>query len=236
MPVNSDLVGGIPNKQETIMPRQKSEFRSSWGKATQVFSALCDEVHLIGGTDEHLRQIETDPKLRRQLAELVVNSYGLLVPELKVWKTIKLGFHRTPDAYRQSNFAQGNRIYQYADQILDKVTVSPTETKINLAVVTVADLGFKRATHYDVICKRIIEIGAQLCLNEVGPALRDQYTDQPFDEYNVIAMEPLIVSVDDLRIFSVSRDIGGRWLDACHGNPGYAWNPGDRFVVAVPRK
>jgi hypothetical protein len=124
-----------------------------------------------------------------------------LIPTLTIWKTIKLGVHKTPDAYRQSITGKKNRIYTYADQILDKVTISPTETEIDLAVVTVADLGFKRVTRRDVIYKRIVEIGAQLCPNEVGPALRDQYPDQPSGEYNAIAMEPLSASDGDLSVF-----------------------------------
>jgi len=155
-----------------------------------------------------------------------------------IWKTIKLGVRKTPDAYRQSILAQKNRIYIYADQILNKVTVFPTETEIDLAIVTVADLGFKRATRYDVICKRIVEIGAQLCPNEVGPALRDQYLYQPSGEYNaiVIAMESLTVSEGNLRIFILLRDHSWQWLSTCNGDPGDMWGPDFRFVVAVPRK
>lgn len=159
-----------------------------------------------------------------------------LVPQFTVWKTIKLGVHKTPDAYRQSILAQKNKIYTYADQILDKVTVSSTETEIDLAIVTVADLGFKRATRRDVIYKRIVEIGAQLCPNEVGPALQDQYFDQPSGEYNAIAMEPLADSFGALRIFDVRHVNGERWLIAYFGYPGSAWGPDGRFVVAVPRK
>lgn len=196
------------------------------------FQAILESGFLADLRDANVSEVNRD-EFRR------IIGLKPLVPALTVWKTIKLGVHKTPDAYRQSILAQkgkGNRIYQYADQILNKVTVSPTETEIDLAVVTVADLGFKRATRYDAIKKRIIEIGAQLCPNEVGPALRDQYPDQPSGEYNAIAMEPLTDSGGALDVFSVGRGSGGRWLRACDGDPDGAWNPDSRFVVAVPRK
>lgn len=159
-----------------------------------------------------------------------------LRPELKIWKTIKLGVHKTPDAYRQSILDQKNKIYTYADQILDNVAVSSTETELDLAVLTVADLGFKRATRYDVICKRIIEVGAQLCPAEVGPALRDQYPDQPAGEYNAIATQALADLDDDLHLFSVDHVLDDRWLITCLGDFDSAWGPDLRFVVVVPRK
>ncbi len=55
---------------------KKSEFRSAWGKAAQVFNALCDEVHNLGGSDDDLRRIETDPALRKNLAKLIVARGG----------------------------------------------------------------------------------------------------------------------------------------------------------------
>lgn len=173
-------------------------------------------------------------------------------PELKVWKTIKLGRREirtlavgmsaiqnltaTSHLYIQALESKKFRIGDYARQILDKVTVAPTETEIDLAVLTVADLGFKRATRYDVICKRIVEVGAQLCPAEVGPALRLAYDDQPAGEYNAIAMEPLTDSVGFLYIFYVRRDVDERWLSTYIGRPDRTWHPVSRFVVVVPRK
>lgn len=172
-----------------------------------------------------------------------------LVPTLTVWKTIKLGSLqvqtlpiKAPEGgskchlYVQALESKKFRIGDYARQILNKVTIASVETEIDLAVLTVADLGFKRATRYDVIKKRIVEIGAQLCPAEVGPALRLSYEDQPSGEYNAIAMEPLAVSAGDLLIFYVVHGDGGRWLSTYHGYPDIMWNPVNRFVVAVPRK
>lgn len=172
-----------------------------------------------------------------------------LIPTLTIWKTIKLGSLqvqtlpiKAPEGgskchlYVQALESKKFRIGDYARQILAKVTIAPTETEINLDVVTVADLGFTRATRYDVICKRIVEIGAQLCPAEVGPALCLSYGDQPSGEYNAIAMEPLADSAGILDFFVVNRINDQRWLGTYRGNPDDTWCPISRFVVAVPCK
>lgn len=170
-------------------------------------------------------------------------------PQPTIWKTIKLGSLqvqtlpiKAPEGgakchlYAQALESKKFRIGDYTRKILNKVTIASMEIEIDLAVVTVADLGFKRATRYDVICKRIVEIGAQLCPAEVGPALRLSYEDQPSGEYNVIAMEPLSDSDSGLNIFNVNHADDERWLDSCSGYPGSTWSSDYRFVVAVPRK
>lgn len=161
-----------------------------------------------------------------------------LLPELKVWKTIRLGLHKTSDAY-ESVLERGGtrtRIGNWAQQILHKISVSQTEVEVDLCVMSVAELGFKKTTRFDTICARIIEIGGQLCPNEVGPALRDQYEDQPNGEYLMVAMEPLTDSDDDLDVFGVARPGGGLWLGACYGLPGSLFGPGALFVFVLPRK
>jgi hypothetical protein len=159
-----------------------------------------------------------------------------LCPELKGWKTVKLGVHKTPDAYRQALEAAGFKVSDWASQIIDKVTVAKTEAEIDLVVLSVGDLGFKRATRYDAICARAKELGFQLCPDEVGPALRLDYSDQPNGEWLRVAMESLAGSVGVLGLFGVDRDGGGRWLHSGYGFPVDAWGPDDRFVFSLPRK
>lgn len=56
------------------MARPKSEFLSSLGTMFQIWKSFTDEVLAKGGTDDDLRQIQTDIGLRRALAELVVKG------------------------------------------------------------------------------------------------------------------------------------------------------------------
>ncbi|OGH70043.1 MAG: hypothetical protein A3C90_02585 [Candidatus Magasanikbacteria bacterium RIFCSPHIGHO2_02_FULL_51_14] len=51
---------------------KKSEFLRSLGIFWQIWKSLTDEVLGLGGSDEDLRRIETDGKLRREVAELIV--------------------------------------------------------------------------------------------------------------------------------------------------------------------
>ncbi len=56
------------------MARDKSEFKSGINKAARTFTALIEAVEDLGGNDEHIRRIETDAKLRRELAVLIVGQ------------------------------------------------------------------------------------------------------------------------------------------------------------------
>jgi len=159
-----------------------------------------------------------------------------LLPELKIWKTIKLGLRKTPAEYEEALEKKGFRIGDYARQILKKITISQIVVELDLGVLIVAELGFKGNARYQDICRRVVEIGGELCPNEAGPALREQYPDQPYGEWDTIAMEPLIVSVGALDVFHVARDSDGRWLGAYYGDPDDLFFPGHRVVFVVPRK
>ena len=56
------------------MARDKSELKSGINKAARTFTALIEAVEDLGGNDEHIRRIETDAKLRRELAVLIVGQ------------------------------------------------------------------------------------------------------------------------------------------------------------------
>lgn len=158
-----------------------------------------------------------------------------ILPELKVWKTIKLGVHKTPQAYEEA-LKMRFRIGDWASEILHKITVSETVVEMDLCVKTVAELGFNGNARYEDICRRIVEIGGELCPAEVGPALRDQYEDQPYGEWNLIAMEAISDLDGDLRVFGVGHDRGDRWLSTYGGRSGSLSRPGLRVVFVIPRK
>ena len=109
-------------------------------------------------------------------------------------------------------------------------TVVEQEQQIDLVNISVRELGFDRATHYDAICARAKELGLELCPPEVGPQLRLQHLDQPLDEWLCVAMEPIRDSDGDLGVFLVERDDDGLWLSSDYGRPDTLWLPDDRFV------
>jgi hypothetical protein len=153
-------------------------------------------------------------------------------PTFPVWKTLKLGTHKTPAAYRKVLKSAGRRVSDWVNEILNKVVVAPTEMDLDLVVCSVAELGFTNGARYDAICARGTELGLDLCPAEVGPALRLAYTDQPRGEWLVIAMDALTDSDGGGSIFRVEHDRDELWLYADCGNPDDVWYADHRFVFA----
>ena len=153
-----------------------------------------------------------------------------------VWKTITLGLQKSAEDYKKSLESNGFQISGYACQILKKILVSQTEIMLDLVILTVAELGFKRGTTFQQICSRAKELGLELCPAEVGPALRLAYSDQPCGEWLRITMEPIPDSGGRSDVFSVDRDGGERWLDTDWFGSGGVWAPGTRVVFVLPRK
>lgn len=159
-------------------------------------------------------------------------------PELKVWRTIKLGTGlRTADDFRSALSRADMKLGGYANDMLGKpaFTASETEQEVDLVVASVAELGFKKGAKYSDICVRAKELGLELCPNEVGPQLRLQYTDQPMNEWLWVAMEPIVGSGGGRGVWHVERCDGGLWLYSVYFNPGDVWRHDGRFVF-VRRK
>ena len=155
--------------------------------------------------------------------------------EWQVFKTIKLGTGlKTADDFRKSLKDNGFSIGDWANDILGKsqFTVATKETKIDLVVISVAELGFKNGATREQIYTRAKERGLDLCPAEVGPQLRLQYKDQPNGEVLIVAMEPISGSDGVLRLFSVLRRDSDMWLCSYYGGPDDVWYSDDRFVFS----
>ena len=148
------------------------------------------------------------------------------------WKTIMLGTHKTVKDLSQALTDGGFRIGDYAAQILKKTPLAETEMEIELVLVSVADLGFTKATSRDAIYDRAKELGLDLVPAEVGPQLRLAYTNQPMNEWMVMAMEPIPGSGGGQDVFGVEHRGDGRWLLGLSGDPVSMWYPAYRWVFA----
>ncbi len=151
------------------------------------------------------------------------------VPIGKVITTVTIGVHKTYDTYRA---LLGANVNKWTEDILKKTTLSQTPTDIDLIEVSGTELGFDKAARFDVICKRIVERGFDLCPAEAGPALRLAYKDQPNGELLIVAMEALTDSDGCPFVFCVAHDGDGLRLGTVYGSPGYLFYPAGRFVVA----
>lgn len=157
-----------------------------------------------------------------------------------IWKTIRLGTGlNTANDFREAIKTAGMYIGNWANDILGKptFTAGTKEEEVDLVVVSNADLGFKDGAKLKDTYARALELGLELCLNEVGPQLRLQYTNQPNDEWLLLAMEPIVGSGDDRELFSVGRDdLGKQYLSGDYGNLDVGWNADTRFVFRRRRK
>ena len=133
--------------------------------------------------------------------------------------------------------AQGIHI-EYATQLLqnDDFKVVGEHRRADLVEVSVRDLGFNGTTRYDKIVERAKELGLEVCPAEVGPQLRLQYTDQPFGEYLIVAMNAISGRGGGPHVFVVGRDGDGLWLSTDDGRSDDEWRPDYRFVFLRPRK
>lgn len=157
-------------------------------------------------------------------------------PGFRTWKTIKLGLHRSPKDYRKAIKSAGMEISGWGNDILNKTTCFQEEVEVDLVVLSVAELGFEDGATYRNICARASELGLNLCPNELGPALREQYPDQPRGEWLIVAMDAVSDSDGYLRLFRVGHDGRGRRdLFGVNGYPGCFWRA-DRRVVFLRRK
>jgi hypothetical protein len=197
------------------------------------------------------------PKMEWGTIEAVVNKLGgmdgvsrFLRDELRVveisppffpaWRTLKLG--TGPNTAAGFNSVLKNNCHQVsvaALKLLEQTDLLGLhgETRVELAVVSVTDLGFEGgATRADIYC-RAQERGLSICPPSVGPQLRLQYSPQPRDEYLYVAMEPIKVDGSS-RVYTVFTRGSESWLcaDVCDGNTlGSSIWSADRCVVFVRR-
>ncbi|MFZ2303816.1 MAG: hypothetical protein WAV98_03465 [Minisyncoccia bacterium] len=151
-----------------------------------------------------------------------------------IWKTIRLGTGlKTADDFRAAIEDAGMSIDDLGNDILGKpaFTVSSEEVEINLVVVSNIDLGFKEGAKLEDTYARALNLGLELCPNEVGPQLRLQYADQPNGEWLLIAMDPIIDQRGNRKIFGVENcGDGERDLRGDYAYPDHVWDEGTRFV------
>jgi len=166
----------------------------------------------------------------------------------KVWQTIKVGTNKylsdLKEAIYRDNIScpitHNKELFESKSFIL-----SGKEEDIDLARVTVSELGFKRGTPYQKICKRALRYGLELCPHEVGPRLRIQYENQQKHERLLIAMAPIITDVEMKEpgvvharhtIFSLINGNYGPWLTEVIGAPDIFYASNTIFIFKITPK
>lgn len=192
-------------------------------------------IRALPSIDPEIKQgwIENPRGLSKVLAEALCPPEE--VTEFPEFKTIKLGTHKSVNDLSSSLKDNGNRISDWGNDILGKITLAEYETEVTLHVATVKELTDKRFAKSYEINEAIKAKGYDLCPAEVGPQLRLQYPDQPNGEWIRVAMEPITDSSCSLSIFFVGHVGDERWLSGGCGHRGSGWFGDVRFVF-VSRK
>ena len=151
----------------------------------------------------------------------------------KKWRTIKLGLHRNADDTRRALETAGCRVSERAEEIFDCVPFFFKGKKVDLVICSVADLGFADSATLAQIYEAAQKFGLLLCPAEVGPALREQYCDQPMGDFPVIAMKSIAGSNGHPMLFLVERNEYGFWLHTCYGHEEFVWHATCCFVFML---
>lgn len=207
--------------------------------ATLAMNVSWEEIDFEGARLQDL-VIRNPKEAGQQFTAFLKNGGRVIVANaFPIWKTIKLGTGlKNANDFRRDLTAGGLKIGNWGNDILGKPAfkVSDTKVEVDLANVSVAELGFKDGATFKDVCERAISLGLELCPNEVGPQLRRQYKDQPKGEWLRIAMKAIADSDGFLRVFNLVHDGDGLWLNGSIGSPGYFLDGGSRLVFVRPRK
>lgn len=159
--------------------------------------------------------------------------------EFPLWKTVRLGAHKTAADYSKALEAGRNRSVDWVINYLGQPAFecARQEKDVDLAVVSVGELGFVQGALYSQIVERALALGLELCPAEVGPALRLAYEDQPRGEKLIIATSPSAETGEDLDLFVMEvSGGGGLWLRGDCGPSDRYFEPDRRFVFVRPRR
>lgn len=118
-------------------------------------------------------------------------------------------------------------------------------TVVEVAFVSVADLGLRDGATYEQLTRRALDRGLVESPLELGPRLRVQFLDQPEGSADVPAMRnrappgsitvasaPLDESDETPKGFYLRRIDGVLWLRGYRSWPGHIWSPDDVFVFS----
>ncbi|HBO99691.1 MAG: hypothetical protein UU48_C0006G0078 [Candidatus Uhrbacteria bacterium GW2011_GWF2_41_16] len=152
------------------------------------------------------------------------------------WRKIKLGIHKMPEDYIKALERKGFRFNRWARFfLLTKTSCAQQEIEIELVKVSGRMLGLTKSATQREFYERANTFGLIPCVKEVGPALCEQYADQPSETKIVIATEPFVDDVGLLFLFCVVHDTGGRSLSIYHGRSVDILSPDDMFVFCHRR-
>lgn len=135
------------------------------------------------------------------------NPWGVATQDFPIRQTVMLGTElKSSGSLRMALIKQGVKCDKHADDMLEHLSFGdyPKEVSLDLVVVSVADLGFRKSQRLQDVYARAKEFGLELCPPEVGPWLRMQYRDQlMLWEAWIIGMNPITTWCHFRGVFSL---------------------------------
>ncbi len=188
------------------MARPKSDFIKAMGTGWEIFLAIVNEVLALGGNDEQLRRILTSKTLRRQIAELIVNTTTKVV--LTLTSLIEVGKYDWVNSdITEARFPMPENFTLGAEPKLYHLNRNISSEK---AIEEMAKDGFRPATIWD-----LLDFGAK------NPELQRQFP--------IVALGSVCrVSVRRF-VACLGRDDSGRSLNLDWYGRG--WGGGGRFLA-----
>jgi len=166
----------------------------------------------------------------------MMHKEGVLDPHFEIWKTVKLGLHKSSKEYHIALKTDKCEICTNAWAMMEGIPISQEVVEVDLVRVTGHQAGFISRTRRDVIYDHFLGLGLQKCQAEVGPALLEEYKDQPVGEVIIVAMDPTTTGFGALGLLDVHCFWNGRGLGSQWGYPDGEFNPDTKWVFALPRK
>ena len=195
--------------------------KSDWA-ALDLASKMLRAWESIGGTRADINYPAEHLDVLRDIVGVLRGTH-VVTPRPKLfptWRTVRRGVYKSLEAYLVAAEAKGHKIGTYALQILQSVVWAQEEIDDELVLASGRDLGLIANPTFRELVAAAAPFGLYPCVAEDGPATRDQYIDQPMDEWRPMAMEPVAGSGLDPRVFGVGRRSVGVWLCAYYVDPG----------------
>lgn len=136
---------------------------------------------------------------------------------------------------------------QYAEALFEdgRFTTLGRQHHVEIAALSVGELGFGGGATYGQLLARALEAGWVECPLELGPHLRIQFLDQPDGADGLplthgrappgsitVASPPLDDDDDTPKGFYLRRVGGALWLRGYRSWAGHVWSPGDVLVFS----
>ncbi|HUN54427.1 MAG TPA: hypothetical protein VMU29_04660 [Smithella sp.] len=184
-----------------------------------------------------------------QIKEVIEKLNSLLESGLKatiiitfpIWKTLKLGTHKSKNNLIKNLIKKGVEISDSATRIMNELNFSlaSVKTTVDIVNVSLVDLGLNKCAGATLneICARANQSSLSVCPLEAVLQLRLRYNDQPEKErLNIIVAGAVTDPIDKLNVFRIGNDIpkdhrdDALWIDSYDNPLSRQWHPYDQFV------